>query len=174
MSSCQLHLVLLQNGGGVISSLAVSYDFATVEVSWNSESWQNLIYPLIEQKKTKNTWRLLQQHYCWHLTKAHRCWQRVTNCKLFHFTTPSSLYFKNFEFPPDSPNPAEVPPVNSARGQHNGEFTLHQVERQEEVKGGLSWGGGGKQERGNVCTLLVLWVFHGGPPLKRLCGSEAG
>lgn len=31
---------------------------------------------------------------------------------------------------------------------------------------------GGGQERGNVCTLLVLWLFHGGPPLNGLCRSR--
>lgn len=68
---------------------------------------------------------------------------------------PHLQFTSRTNFPPDSPNPTEFPPVDRLCDQHIWEFRLHRVESQEEVGGG---GVGGVSKRKRLCPADAMGV----------------
>lgn len=140
------------------------------------EPGRTSILQYLNKKKKEKEHDTTRQHLTKYITAANsnypstqpRWWQIVS------YPT-SSVHFDKTNFPlthriPQSSHLWTFPVVSTmgsvgcvelkARKRRRGEIESRKVE--------------GGQEIGSACTLLLLWVFHGGPPLKRLSGGEAG
>lgn len=184
-TACLLNLILLQNITFVWNMLSYFVVWCGIRMT-TLKVLQQLPAPegtqthkfssIWTKKKTEKEHDTTRQHLTKYITAANssypstqpRWWQIVS------YRT-SSVHFDKTNFPlthriPQSSHLWTFPVVSTmgsvgcvelkARKRRRGEIESRKVE--------------GGQERGSACTLLLLWVFHGGPPLKRLSGGEAG